>query len=228
MRLAEPLAALLGCACVALALGIILVARSTMLREAYVSELGATGEPTERWFQAALLLVVAGGIAIGWAGRGIRSSAWIIGAWTPALSLWVGCAFFFLASQVTCTPGCPLPIGPSFTWQDFGHTAAAVLAFSAACVAMLQAAFAIGHRMLRRTSLASGVAVGVIAAAGGILSLARFGTNIGSALELVATVIALGWLLLFGAVLVRAGLARVGGVRRAGDIGVGSRELSGA
>ncbi|WKK70681.1 hypothetical protein Q0F99_12795 [Rathayibacter oskolensis] len=51
-----------------------------------------------------------------------------------------GC--FALASQVTCTAGCPLPVGPTFSWQDLIHTSAAVLGFAAACMAMLRLATA--------------------------------------------------------------------------------------
>lgn len=187
-----------GCLLVAAALAIIWGSRLTVPRVMYVSELGAMGEPTAEWFRAALLLIVAGGSLIAWAGRGIRTRAPWLRAWAPALSLWIGCAFFLVASQVPCTSGCPLPYGPSFTWQDFTHTSVAVLAFAAACWAMLQCSFAVGHRALRRFSLASGIAVAVVAGVGGILSLARFGTNVGSVLELVATTIALAWLGVLG------------------------------
>jgi hypothetical protein len=188
----------LGFLLVVAALVIIWVARLTVPREMYVSELGATGEPTAGWFRAALLLIVAGGSLIAFVGRRIRTIAPLLGAWAPAVSLWIGCGFFLVASEVTCTQGCPLPYGPTFTWQDFTHTSAAVLAFAAACWAMLQTSFALGHVALRRFSLACGIAVGVIAGGGGILSLARFGTNVGSVLELLATTIALGWLAVFG------------------------------
>ncbi len=191
-------AAVVGCVAVATALIIIWIARAVLLREAYVSELGAVGEPTAKWFQVALLLIVGGGSAIAWAGRRIRSTARVLRAWAPSVSLWVGCGFFLLASQVTCTARCPLPIGVTFTWQDFVHTIAAVLAFAAACIAMLQLSFAAEHPRLARLSLVSGLAVASIAAAGGILSLARFGTNVGSVLELIATTIAIGWLVVFG------------------------------
>lgn len=199
--------ALLGCVLVAAALVIIWGARVTVPRVMYVSELGATGEPTAEWFRAALLLIVAGGSLIAWTGRRIRTVAPLLRAWTPAISLWIGCAFFLVASQVTCTARCPLPYGPSFTWQDFIHTSVAVLAFAAACWAMLQCSFAIGHRALRRFSLASGIAVAVVAGVGGILSLARFGTDVGSVLELVATTIALAWLGVLGGSLVAVGSA---------------------
>lgn len=190
--------AIFGCHLVIAALAIIWGARLSIPRELYVSELGAPGEPTADWFRAALLLIVAGGSLIAWCGRRIRTVAPLLRACTPAVTLWVGCAFFLVASEITCTRGCPLPYGPTFTWQDFIHTSVAVLAFGAACFAMLQVSFAVGHRALRMLSLCSGFAVAVIAGSGGILSLARFATNVGSVFELLATTVALGWLAAFG------------------------------
>lgn len=195
--------ALAGCLAIVAALVIIWGARLSIPRSAYVSELGAAGEPTAPWFQAALLLVVVGGSAIAWAGRHIRSTASVLGRWTPSISLWIGCGFFLLASQVTCTAGCPLPVGDTFTWQDFTHTAAAVLAFAAACMAMIQASFAVGHPGLARMSLLTGFGVAVSAAVGGVLSLARVWTTVGGLLEFVATTFAIGWLVMFGLAVVR-------------------------
>lgn len=203
-----------GSAFVLAALVIIWLARISIGRDVYVSELGAAGEPTAKWFEFALLLIVAGGSIIAWAGRDIRSRLLMLRAWTPAISIWIGCAFFLLDSQVTCTTGCPLPFGASFTWQDFVHTLAAVLAFAAACWGMLQTSFAIGHRALAAISLGAGIAVALIAGAGGILSLLRFEANFGSRLELGATTIALGWLLVLG--LVMAARIRRGVVISAG------------
>ncbi len=203
----ELLCAIAGSLAVALSLTIIWIARASVRRDLYVSELGAAGEPTARWFQTALLLVVFGGSLIAFAARRIRSAAPLLRAWTPAVSLWVGCGFFLIASQVTCTAHCPLPVGPTFTWQDFTHTTVAVLAFSAACWAMLQVSFLSGNRMLARASLASGLAVAVVAGTGGILSLARFQAGFGSRLELVATTIAIGWLIVLGAVVARSSVA---------------------
>ncbi|MET4781090.1 DUF998 domain-containing protein [Glaciihabitans sp. UYNi722] len=206
----ELVGTVFGSVCVLAALLIIWVARVSTARDVYVSELGARGEPTAKWFEAALLLIVLGGSLIAYAGRGIRSRLPVLRAWTPALSLWIGCAFFLVASQVPCTTGCPLPVGASFDWQDFAHTLVAVLAFGAACWAMLQISFASGQRALAVVSLSAGIAVAIIAGAGGIMSLARFQSDFGSRLELVATTIALGWLLVLGAVI--AGRLAVGRV----------------
>jgi hypothetical protein len=183
------------------ALAIIWGARLTVPRELYVSELGAQGMPTAGWFEVALLLVVAGGTAIAWAGRRVRSRVRVLSAWAPAVSLWVACGLFLFASQVTCTPGCPIPFGDSFVLQDFLHTLAAVLAFAAACWAMLQASFAQNHRVLAIFSRATGIAVAVIAGTGGLFSLFRFQQALGSRLEFVATTLAIAWLVVFGAVL---------------------------
>ena len=200
--------AALACLTVLAALAIIWGIRmATLPRVMYVSEWGAEGEATAGWFEAALLLLVAGGTVIAIVGRRIRSAPRILRAWAPTVSLLAACAFFLVASQVTCTQGCPLPVGLTFNWQDFTHTLCAVLAFAAACWAMLQSSFAKGHRGLARLSLGCALAVAVIAATGGILSLARFGTNVGSWLELVATTIAILWLVAFGAVVARRALA---------------------
>ena len=67
-RLARPLA-LFGILAVLTALVIIWAARLTVPRDLYVSELGAQGEPTARWFQLALVLIVVGGVAILMASR---------------------------------------------------------------------------------------------------------------------------------------------------------------
>lgn len=197
----ELSAAIGGSVLVIAALGIIWGARLTIPWELYVSELGAQGMPTAEWFRIALLLIVAGGSLVAWSGRRIRSSGPVLGAWTPAVSLWIGCSLFLFASQVTCTSGCPLPYGDSFTWQDFSHTLAAVLAFAAACWAMLQSAFAQGRRVLAILSATTGILVAVIAATGGLFSLFRFQEELGSRLEFIATTLAIAWLVMFGGTL---------------------------
>jgi len=201
LRKPEFVAAIVGCVLVTIALVIIWAARLTIGRELYVSELGAEGMPTARWFELALVLIVVGGSLVAWAGRRVRPSVRVLRAWTPAISLWVGCGFFLFASQVTCTSGCPLPYGATFTWQDFAHTTSAVIAFGAACWAMLQTSFAREHRALAVVSLGMGVLVAVIAATGGLFSLFRFEVVLGSRLEFVATTLAIAWLVAFGAVI---------------------------
>ncbi len=187
-----------GCGFVFSALVIIWMLRLSVGHDVYVSELGAPDLPTARWFEVALLLIVAGASLIALPGRDLRSRVRWLAVWTPAVSLWISSGFFLVASQVTCTPGCPVPEGATFTWQDFIHTSIAVLAFAAACVAMVQVAFARGHRGIARMSLAAAVVVAVVSGAGGILSLAHFQQGFGSRLELVATTVALGWLVALG------------------------------
>ena len=194
-------AAVTGCVLVVVALVIIWMARMSVDRELYVSELGAVGMPTSKWFQVALVLIVIGGSAIAWAGRHVRSSVRVLRAWSPAVSLWVACAFFLVASQVTCTAGCPLPYGDTFNMQDFLHTLSAVIAFAAACWAMLQTSFVREHVLLARLSLATAILVAVIAGTGGLLSLFRFQQVLGSRMEFVATTIAIAWLVVFGIVI---------------------------
>ena len=201
-RTAEKIAAGLGSALVVVALLIIWLARLSIPRAMYVSELGAQGEKTAGWFELALLLIVVAGVLIGWSARRLRSSLRILSFWTPAISLWIGSSFFLVASQVTCTLTCPIPYGPEFTWQDFIHTNCAVLAFAFACLAMLQCAFAAGHKALRVFSMTACILVALIAGLGGILSLAHFATDFGSACELVATTIALAWLGVLGVYLI--------------------------
>src|SRR5664279_329674 len=194
----EGYAAVVGSIAVAVALVLIWMSRLAVAREVYVSELGAQGEPTAVAFEVALLLIVGGGSAVAWAARGVRAWPPLLAIGSPALSLWVGSGFFLLASQVTCTSGCPLPYGSSFTLQDFTHTLAAVFAFAAACWAMIQTSFAREHRVLARMSLVTAVAVAVIAGTGGLFSLFRFQVVLGSRLEFVATTIAIAWLMMLG------------------------------
>ena len=151
-----------GCATAAAAIVLIWALRGQVDRAVYVSELGADGEPTAALFEVALLLVVLGGACVAWAGRGVRSSVRLLGAWTVSTSIGVAAALFLVASQVPCTAGCPLPVGPSATLQDAIHTSSAVLAFAAACVAMLQASFAAGHRALRVLSMSCGLFVALV------------------------------------------------------------------
>ena len=195
---ADVVTSVLGSALVVSALVIIWALRLTIPQEIYVSGLGATGMPTARAFEVALLLIVAGGSGIAFAGRDIRSRVRILAAWTPAISLWIACGFFLVASQVTCTAGCPLPYGPTFDWQDLIHITCATLAFAVACWAMLQTAFAENHRVLARFSLWMAIAVGVISGIGGLCSITRIQANFGSRLELVATTLAIAWVAVLG------------------------------
>jgi hypothetical protein len=203
------LLALAGTLAILAALVIIWAARLTVTRDLYVSELGAQGEPTAKWFQLALVLIVVGGVAIGWVGRDIRSRPRILNLWRPSLSLFVACGFFLIASQITCTSGCPVPYGPLFTWPDFIHTTSAVIAFAAACWTIFQCAFAVGHPALRVFSLIASISVALIAGAGGLMSLLDWNANFGSRLELVATTIGLAWILVLGLTLL-AGSALAG------------------
>lgn len=187
---------LLSIAAVAVIVGLALLwgARIAANRFVYVSELGADGEPTAWAFRWALLLIASAAVIVAVAGRDLRSRLRILAAWTPSVSLLVAGASFAVASQVTCTSGCPLPVGSSFTWQDLIHTTIAVLGFAAACVAMLQVATAKDHPGLARLSLVSAIVVAVVAGTGGILSLARFMVDLGGLLEFAATTVALLWL----------------------------------
>lgn len=208
--------ALLGSLLVLVALVIIWSARATVPREVYVSELGAIGEPTAEAFRTALLLVVAGGTLVAWAVRDLRSNTPVLRVGTPSLSLAVACGAFFVAAYVPCTAGCPLPVGETFTMQDFTHTLSAVVAFAAACWAMLQVGFVPGHRTISRMSLGMAIAVAMVAGVGGLMSLFRWNAGIGSHFEFVATTVGIGWLVVFG--LVRAARLARGGASRSTTI----------
>lgn len=188
-----------GTAAVLACLALIWTARAGIPRDVYVSELGADGMPTAGVFELALLLLVVGGLAVAWAGRRIRSSAPVLRLWPPSVSLAVASLLFLVASQVTCTAGCPVPrFGPDLSWQDLGHVSAATLAFAFAAWAMLQCAFAVGHRAIRRFSLVAALSVAIIAAAGGLMSVFRFYPEVGSRLEFVATTIGIAWVAVYG------------------------------
>ncbi|NQX13226.1 DUF998 domain-containing protein [Microbacteriaceae bacterium VKM Ac-2855] len=187
-----------GAVIVLAGLVVLLVARSTLRQAVYVSEMGAAGMPTSTAFSAALLLVAAGGAMVAVASRAVRSRLRLLSRWLPSTSILVASLCFAFSSQVTCTAGCPLPVGASFTWQDLLHTSAAVIGFAAACVAMLQVATAEAQPRVARLSLAAGVLVAVIAGAGAILSLLRMSMGVGGTLEFVATGIAILWLAAYG------------------------------
>lgn len=196
----DVVTSLLGAGLILAALVLIWVARFEFGgTDVYVSELGGTGASTARQFETALLLVVAGGALVAFAGKDVRSRIRILAIWTPAVSIWIACGFFLVASQVTCRAGCPLPTISPFDWQDFTHITCAVLAFVAACVAMLQTAFAVDHRVLARFSLTIAISVAVISGLGGILSLARFDTEVGGYAEFTATTLAIAWVIVYGA-----------------------------
>jgi hypothetical protein len=197
----DRIIAVVGTLCLAAALVTLWVARLSVPYDLYVSELGAVGMPTARAFQVVLLLIGGGGALIAVAGRRIRSRARILRAWRPSISLAVASAFFLVDSQVTCTAGCPLPFGATFTLQDFVHTSSAVVAFAAASWTILQCAFAVGHPALARFSLVAAIAVAAISAAGGLMSVFHFQVVLGSRFELVATTIGLAWVVVFGVTL---------------------------
>ncbi|HWK21298.1 MAG TPA: DUF998 domain-containing protein [Microbacteriaceae bacterium] len=197
----DAVAALAGCGFVLIALVLVWGARGTIARELYVSELGAEGMATRQIFMSALLSLVVGGVLIAWAGRGVRAEVAVLRWWSPSVSLWIASGLFLLASQVTCTYGCPAPVGAAFTWQDLVHTLAAVLAFCFTCLAMLQTAFARQHHAMAALSGVSAWGVAGLAGLGGILGIAKVSVGLGAALEFAAMTVAVGWVVAFGATL---------------------------
>lgn len=192
------LVAILGTLLMAVALVLLWSAKLRVGGNVYVSELGAPGMPTADVFATVLLLIAAGGLLIAAAGRDIRSRARVFRWWSPSLSLALASVFFLVDSRVSCTPGCPVPIGATFTLQDFVHTFSAVLAFAFASWAIMQCAFAAGHPALSRISVVAAIAVAAASTAGGLMSLFHFETVWGSRFEWAATTIGLAWVVAFG------------------------------
>jgi len=190
-------AAGLAAAAVLTAAGLVLiwVARLSADRFLYVSELGASVEPTAVVFRIALssVAVSAGLVALCMPRLSPRTR--FFSAVPAAVVLAISAVAFGIASQVTCTQYCPLPVGAAFTWQDLIHTVCAVIGFAGASFVMLQVATDSRFHRLARFSAAAAISVAVIAGIGGLLSLLRFGTQVGGILELVATTIALVWLI---------------------------------
>ncbi len=160
----------------------------------YISELGALTMPTAGLFQAGFVLVVAGILLVGVIVRDVRSRVPLLRGWAPAASLVTAGALFLVAAAVPCSLGCPSLLTAEAQWRDWVHIAAAVLGFAAGCVAMLQFATA-SDRWVARLSTVGGLAVALIAATGGIISLARGNTDVGSTLEYVAAGLGIVWML---------------------------------
>ncbi|WP_186808108.1 DUF998 domain-containing protein [Agrococcus baldri] len=160
----------------------------------YISELGALGMPTASQFQVGFVLVVAGILLVAVVVRDVRTRLPLLRGVAPAAALVAAAALFLVAAAVPCSSGCPSLLTDAAQWRDWVHIVAAVLAFVAGCLAMLQFATA-RDRWLARLSTAGGITVGVVAATGGIISLARGNTDIGSTLEYVAAAIGIVWML---------------------------------
>lgn len=186
-------------------LSLIWAARLSADRYLYVSELGATGEPTAEVFRWGMMLVAASAALVALCAPRLQPRVRWLAVAPPAAVLGGAAIAFGIASQVTCTYGCPLPVGPAFTWQDLVHTLCAVIGFAGAAFVMLQVSVDRGFTGLARFSMSAAIAVAVIAGVGGLLSLLRFGTQLGGILELVATTIALAWLATLALVLAATG-----------------------
>ena len=184
-----------GLAILALVAGSVIIGtqRARYERFLYISELGAVGFRSEEWFRWGFVLVVVGIALVGWVVRDVRSRGRVLDRWRPSVSLLLSAGWFLVASQVNCTDGCPAPTMPNATVRDAVHISAAVLGFAAGAWAMLQLATAT-DRFMRRISAVGGVLVAGIAATGGLISLARGNTDVGSTLEYVAAALGIAWL----------------------------------
>jgi hypothetical protein len=201
---AVPVLLTIGTLCVIGGLTVIWAARLTVSYPVYVSELGAQGAPTAGPFAVALLLIAAGGFSIALASGHVRSSVRLLDRWAPAISLGFAAICFVLASQITCSAYCPVPIiDPRSTAQDLIHTVSAVVGFAAACFAMLQVGFSRRLPVVSRLSLASCCAVAVITIVGGLLAIVRVGSDVGAWLELIGTTVAVAWIAVYAVALSR-------------------------
>ncbi len=198
-----------GTSAVVVGLVIIWAARFTVPFPVYVSELGAVGAPTAGPFEVALLCIAAGGIAMAFAAGHARSDVRVLSLWLPAVTIGFAGLCFAVASQVTCTATCPVPlVDPRSTTQDLTHTIFAVLGFGAACYAMLQVAFSRSRPRVARFSLVCSIAVGAISGAGGVLALVHIAVDFGAWLEFAGMTVAIAWLATYGVALVVEGRER--------------------
>jgi hypothetical protein len=212
----------LGVAALLTASGLVLIwlARLSADRYLYVSELGAAAEPTAVVFRIALSSVAVSAALVALCMPRLSPRTRFFSGVPAAVVLAVSAVAFGVASQVTCTQYCPLPVGAAFTWQDLIHTVCAVIGFVGASFVMLQVATDTRFRRLARFSAAAAISVAVIAGIGGLLSLLQFGTQLGGILELVATTIALLWLIGLAALLAADTW------RRAERLGAGPHEIA--
>lgn len=192
-RLADLAVGALAIASLAAGTALIGSARAMTQRFLYISELGAQYMHSATRFQLGFLLVIVGILLVAVAVRDVRTTLPVLARWTPAASLVVAGALFLVAAAVPCSPGCPSLLVDAEP-RDWVHVVAAVLAFVAGCVAMLQFATA-RDRWVARLSTAGGLAVGAIAATGGIISLAGGNTDFGSTLEYVAAGLGILWMM---------------------------------
>ncbi len=192
---------LAGAACAIVGLVLVWTARLSLGRNAYVSELGADGELTASQFRLALILVAIAGLCVFVSALRCNAqecNARGCGAEGIAWCIITASACFALAATVPCTKGCPFPVGERFSLQDLVHTSVAVAGFALAAIAMLLAWWINRSNSIGCVSLVASISVAVVAGAGGILSLARMGTDFGSWCELIATSMALAWLAYYG------------------------------
>lgn len=167
--------------------------KSQVTQQVYVSGLGATGMHTAPVFNTALLGIGLAGLLGAPALSGIRSRfAWL--RWSVSGTLAVTALAFMGASRITCTYGCPIPFTPGSTMQDLVHIALAVVGFTGAAIVMVQVATSSLPRVTRLVAWGAAAATGAVAAAGAMLSLLRFRTDVGATLEFIAMSVGVVWL----------------------------------
>lgn len=194
IRIVDLAVAAIATGCLVAGAAVIGAARAAADEYLYISELGALTMPTAAQFQVGFVLVIAGILLVAVVLRDVRTRLPVLRRWPPAAALIAAGALFLVAAAVPCSLGCPSLLTEAAQWRDWVHIVAAVLAFAAGCLAMLQFATA-RDRWVARLSTIGGVLVGVIATTGGIISLARGNTDVGSTLEYVAAGIGVAWLI---------------------------------
>lgn len=160
----------------------------------YVSGFGATGRSTALVFNTALAGVGAGGLLIAIASRRIHAPSAALAAFAWCLGF--ASLSFVAASRITCTLGCPIPFTADASWQDAVHVGLACLGFGLAIIAILISG-KLGAEF-RRLVWPTVIGVAIPAATGGFLSLLGVALGLGGWLELVATTVALSWLIVAG------------------------------
>lgn len=216
--LADVVVAALAALCLCAGAAVIGWVRVDLDRYRYISELGAQGMPNAAVFQVGFVLVISGILLVAVVLRDVTTRLPLLRRATPAAALVAAAGLFLVAAAVPCSDGCPSLLTDAAQWRDWVHIVAAVLAFVAGCLAMLQFATA-RDRWVARLSTAGGLAVGLIAATGGIISLMRGNTDVGSTLEYIAAGIGVVWMLAMALVHVLPGAVGAGPSTRSAPYG---------
>lgn len=194
------LALLVAVALLIAGLAIVWACRVALGRDVYVSELGATGMPTAGPYSVALLLFAGSGLVVAAFSTGIRARHPLLARAGLSSTLAVSAVSFAVASQVTCTSGCPVPfVDPAAAPQDLTHTIAATIGFGGAAIAMMQVASARPASGIGVLSRLAAWIVGSIVALGALLAVLGTAVYLGAWFEFIGMSVAVVWLAGFAA-----------------------------